>query len=195
MLNLAADFIDLEERIWGNTYVLRVCEGGSYGLDPDILNALISRGCDLFARNQKTGDTCLHHAVRSLRGPYHHWQTARSIVFLVTLLNAGLQVSDKNDAGETPWDLALKICPQQRKVFEDALDECGIDMTGFPSNGKECPGARGWFCYCEEDTEKEQYDDEESDQSGCTDGYDDSSEVTAEQSEAMSGIPFEPSFD
>ncbi|KAK5093357.1 hypothetical protein LTR70_004729 [Exophiala xenobiotica] len=195
MLDLAADFIDLEERILGNTYVLKVCQGLGYGLDLDILNALIRRGSDLFARNQRNGDTCLHQAVRSLRGSYYHWQTARTIVFLVTLLNAGLKVSDKNNAGETAWDLALKLCLQQRRVFEEALDECGIDMTGFPSNDKECPRARGWGCYCKKDTEKEQYDDEDSDLFECTDGPDDSSEVTVEQSEAMGGILFEPSFD
>lgn len=102
MLDLAAEFIDPEERVYGNTLVLEACEGYGSGLDPDILNALISRGSNIFAHSHQTGDTCLHNAVRSLRGRYHDPQIAKSRVFLVTLLNAGLKVSDKNDAGNAP---------------------------------------------------------------------------------------------
>jgi hypothetical protein len=198
IFDLAADFIDMEERSRGETCVLRASSGWS-GLDPNILNLLLSREANILVRDHWSGRTCLHNAVEGLSRGYSQYSgSMESKAFLVVLLRAGLKVTDEDNEGDTPWDLARQLCHERRKVFKDALTECGIDWTSLFVDGEECPGGEffgQYDCYCETDSEKERPDEEQSDQSESSVRYQNPDEIASARSEATSGEAADDSLD
>ena len=139
ILDVAGDFIDINDRWQGGTAVHQLSGGFGFGLDPDILNFLIRRGADVLQRHQPTGNTCLHIATEALSLQQNHCSVTKAAAFLVDLIEAGLGVFDENSVSDTPWDVARKLCVVPRRIFEDALKRCDIDSTGLFVDGEKCP--------------------------------------------------------
>jgi len=106
-------------------------------------------------RHAYSGYSCLHQATRALRLNLNNFSSiVESTEFLVMLIEAGLRVTDQDVFGETPWEIARRLCHTRRKVFDDALTICGIDTFGLFVDGESCPlsidkgRCSAYLCHC-----------------------------------------------
>ncbi|KAL2352380.1 hypothetical protein BJ546DRAFT_206995 [Cryomyces antarcticus] len=126
--------------------------GIEWGLGPDCLGPLSTRGADPLIRDQTgiyDGGRCLHIAVRSLSSGIDYSSYEKSKRFFVILMGAMFRAREAKGAEEQ------ETCVTRRKAFQDALRECGISES-LSAAGEACSerSFRSWcrggllYCYC-----------------------------------------------
>jgi hypothetical protein len=124
-------------------------------VDRFVVRLLLDRGANPLVRNSFNNETCLHVAVRALVNGGIGFDEVKGKAFLKLLLEAGLRPTDEDEDGTTPLDLASGLCLARRKIFEEALIECGIKHNGLIEDGEICPGctdySKGLSCFCDPD--------------------------------------------
>ena len=153
-LDLAAEFIDLNQYDLSGRTVLLTAYFACSQVDPEIPRLLLDRGAKPLLRHLETDETCLHIAIRGLsRGTRKPNEFVNCKNILKILLEAGLCITDKDRWGITPLDEARNLCFARRRIFEAALTECGIEFDSLRDDDEECPRDVHWdelpYCYCD----------------------------------------------
>lgn len=127
LLDLGGEFIDLEYKdSFGRTALhILACKSHSM-LDSGRLELLLGRGASLHAQDDD-GRTCLQYAVSALAsdGPEYPSESETKR-YLVLLIRAGADIHAADNDGWTPLDEGRCLPPGRRRIWRQALEECGI---------------------------------------------------------------------
>ena len=136
ILKKSRDFLNLEDRgHLGDTALLMAARSYILKLAPisRFYEYLISQGADVKAKNDRSGETCLHYIL----------QQVKEVDTLICLIRAGAEVNVADHSGCTPSHVAYsrpkmyrfwassKSSSMRPHHWESALDTCGYGIEGF----------------------------------------------------------------